>query len=126
MSAIAGVSGVTGGLTRTGVRAGGRLTSRQTVAALLTLTAVTGLVDAVSHAANPAPAASAAGPLRRAGPPYWSRMRSRCGSYSGAICSRAGRSPAGVRTRKSPSFSHPPVTPSGQDTWASPTGPPTV
>ena len=55
-----------------------------------------------------------------------SRMRSRCGSYSGAICSRTGTSPAGVRARKSPFFSQPPVTPSAFSTWASPTAPPTV
>ena len=55
-----------------------------------------------------------------------SRMRSRCGSYGGAVCSRTGMSPAGVRARKSPFFSQPPVTPSAHSTWASPTAPPTV
>ena len=63
---------------------------------------------------------------RRPGDRQRSRMRSRCGSYSGAICSRTGMSPAGVRARKSPFFSQPPVTPSAHSTWASPTAPPTV
>ena len=55
-----------------------------------------------------------------------SRMRSRCGSYSGAVCSRTGTSPAGVRARKPLVLSQPMVTPSAHSTWASPTAPPTV